>query len=254
MKYRTLFLAVAAGMFAAACVEKPVKADGRQQRNDDVQTALSGDSTIYGLACDGCNDTVIVLLRQFDNNPDTFNVLDAFTNRRIFGRPSAGDELAVVREPDDSTMAHLVINVSQLKGAWCYMVTPRLRRRAGMTTEVYEKLVREMPDSIRERLMQPREYGFNLKGESVVRPIGVFGRSAAADNGPAEYPKMKHYREWHIFNGRLVLNVTPDSLDKQRAADSDTADLVRLRRDTLLLRFANGTEQEYYRKETRNNE
>jgi len=242
-------MAVVAALLAAACVEKSEKTDGHQQLNDELVKPLPADSTVYGLACDGCNDTVIVLLRHFDNNPDTFNVLDAFTNRRIFGRPAVGDLLAVVREPDDSTLAHLVVNMNQLKGSWCYMVTPRLRRRAGMTSEVYEKLVREMPDSIRERLLQPREYGFDLKGDFVVRPIGMLRQSSATENGPAEYPKLKHYCEWHIFNGRLVLSETRlDSLDKETTVSSDTAEFVRLRRDTLLLRFSNGKEQEYYRK------
>jgi hypothetical protein len=63
-----------------------------------------------------------------------------------------------------------------------------------------------------------------------------------------EYPVLKRYREWHLFNGHLILNETMlDSLGNQQLVCSDTADFVLMRRDSLVLRFADG-ERSYYRK------
>ena len=58
---------------------------------------------------------------------------------------------------------------------------------------------------------------------------------------PVDYPALKRYTQWHLYNGRLVL--VPDSA---RSEAPDTATIVLLRRDSLVLRF-NDHEQAYYR-------
>jgi hypothetical protein len=59
---------------------------------------------------------------------------------------------------------------------------------------------------------------------------------------------VKRYREWHIYNGHLLLSeARRDTLGNQQVTNTDTADIVFMRRDTLLLRFSDH-EQGYYRK------
>ena len=71
---------------------------------------------------------------------------------------------------------------------------------------------------------------------------------------PVEYPAIRRYKEWRLYNGRLVL--TTDSIrlpkGKKGAPETDTADIIQLRRDTLVLKFKDH-EQGYYRK-TENNQ
>ena len=78
----------------------------------------SGDSTLYGLACDGCTDSVLVFLKNNGDNLDTFNIVNAVEEHRIYGRPHIGDELAVILNPERTTEVKMVINLSQLKGQW----------------------------------------------------------------------------------------------------------------------------------------
>ena len=60
--------------------------------------------------------------------------------------------------------------------------------------------------------------------------------------------KMKRYREWHIYNGHLLLMETRrDTTGARKTISTDTADIVVMRHDSLLLRFADH-EQGYYRK------
>ena len=248
MKLKTLLTAAVMGLIAAACSTSQ-KENAPQADLDVFVQPQPGDSTIYGLACEGSNDTILMVLRNLEQDPDTFDILNAMQFRRVMGRPSTGDLIALTVDTADSTQADRVIVLSELRGSWCYMVTPKLRLRPGITTEMHDKFMREMPDSMRKRLLQPREYGVELKQDFVARPIGVQRQTAASHNSPAEYPKLKLYREWHVFNGRIVLSVAhPDSLGVQQIVDNDTAEIVRLRRDTLVLRFTNGTEQTYYRK------
>lgn len=205
----------------------------------EAQTDIIGDSTIYGLACDGCTDTILVLLRDIRSNPDTLNILNASRRHKVYGRLGIGDKVAVVRSATDSTVADLVIDIESLRGKWCYEVMPTLRRRADMPEQSHEQLLKQMPDSMREALMVPREYGFHIMGERNIRAIGTTFRTMSSDEeSPVEYPEAKRYRDWYLYNGMLVLSETKtDSLGQQHITHSDTAQLVMLRPDTLVLRF-----------------
>jgi hypothetical protein len=224
-------------------------ADKGDSTNDSVVTTLPGDSTIYGLACDGCTDTILVLLRDVTQDPDTFDILDASRNQRVFGHPNIGDQMAVVLTSDSTNVADMVIDIDKILGSWCYKVTPTLRRRADVDKAMEQEFLKKMPDSVIRRLLQPREYGFELKNDFQAQPIGMVRRGNTSDDRtPVEYPELKRYREWRLFNGRLILNETRrDSLNQQQLVSSDTADFVLLRRDSLVLRFADG-EHGYYRK------
>lgn len=195
-----------------------------------------GDSTRYGLVCDGCTDSILVFLPREGGDPDTFNIVAAQQQQRIYGRPHIGDDIAVVLSKDSVVMT---INLSTLRSTWCYQATPKLR-------ELAAQRMNRLPDSIMRKIMTPREYGFQLKRDHSVRTIGIYRH----DNmSPVEYPQVTYYKDWRIWNGRLILHAdTVRGLGKEDIMpQSDTADICLLMRDSLVLRFKDH-EQSYYRK------
>ena len=224
-------------------------ADGAADADDVVASTLQheGDSTIYGLACDGCTDTILVFLSSIGGDPDTLNVLEATRRHRVFGRPSIGDKLAVMRNAADTTVADLVINMETLRGSWFYEVMPTLRPRPDLGDLTQAQLLRLMPDTLRDSLVVPREYGMQIRGEGRVSFAGKFYPHGQDDDSPVEYPQRRSYRQWFVYNGRLVLVETQrDSLGQERPTATDTAVLVALTPDTLVLRFTD-RQQGYYR-------
>ena len=224
-----------------------------EEHNDAIcnEVNMPGDSTLYGLACDGCSDTLLVLLPNAGGDPDTLNILEASKAHRVFGRLRIGDKVAVIRNAEDSHVGDIVINMNELKGEWCYQVIPTLRERAGMDKDMLKKAERKPEfDSIIQKLLQPREYGVEIKGEYTARPIGIQRSSDNDKNSPVVLPPLKRYRAWRIFNGKLLLSETSrDTTGSVTLSATDTATLVLLHRDTLVLRFNDG-EQGYYRKRT----
>ena len=71
------------------------------------------------------------------------------------------------------------------------------------------------------------------------------------DAGPVEYPQLRRYTEWRVWNGRLILKAdTISGFSKDgELPQTDTADIQLLMQDSLVLRFADH-EQSYYRKQT----
>jgi len=207
---------------------------------------LPGDTTLYGLACEGCTDSLLVFLPFTGGDPDTFDILEARLARRVLGRPAMGDRIAVIRNGEDSAAADLVINIDALQKAWYYQVQPRLRLRLQHPDSAASAPA--LPDSMRRKWMQPREYALTFKRNHVVLSTGMWRRSQREAQAPVEYPKAKRYRQWHIFNGHLILAETRrDTLGNEQVLSTDTADIRMLRRDTLVLRFAD-REQGYYSK------
>ncbi|MCR5158269.1 MAG: lipocalin family protein [Prevotella sp.] len=213
--------------------------------------AAANDTTIYGLVCDGSNDTILVFLHDpYDGaDPDTLNILDASKQQRVFGTLRIGDKLALLLDTADATKASLVIITEDLLGQWCYKVKPTLRRKAGMEGYSTAHAMALLPDSIQKLMEEEREYGFTLKIDSLVMPIGQRARVQTTDEeSPIEYPTPKRYRQWYIQNGRLLLvEMSPDSLGNLIPTATDTAEIVVLTPDSLVLRFPEG-EQGYYRK------
>lgn len=241
--------AMAAVLSATACSTK--KGGGEADKVISTEQNMPGDSTVYGLACDGCNDTILVFLPRTGGDPDTFNILGASKQHQVFGRPMIGDKLAVVVNRENPKVADMVIDLEELKGEWCYMVTPRLRERAGMSISANRREMTEEMDSIFREMMQPREYGMEIKSGHIARPIGMVRTTTSDEESPVELPPLKRYREWRIFNGRLILNETSrDTSGVTTVINSDTARLILLRRDTLVLCFCDGSEQGYYRRST----
>ena len=250
---RTFFILFSLVLLFAACGNSGNNNKGSQTPGDSlnqepVVRQLEGDSTIYGLACDGSNDSIIVILRSVESDPDTIDILDARINRRVFGRPDIGDQIAITMNPERKDVADIVINIDRLKGEWCYQVMPRLRRRIGAAADSAVQLPPDFPDSLRKKWFQPREYGFEIRRDNTMRPIGIQRNEVERQPGPVEYPPLKRYRQWHIYNGHLLLSeARRDTLGRQQIISTDTADIVFMRRDTLQLRFANH-EQGYYRR------
>lgn len=98
---------------------------------------LPGDSTFYGLACDGCTDSVLVVLPADDSDPVSFNIIGAMRDRKVFGRPKIGDMMAVVVNKSDRRKADMVIDVEELKGTWVYLSMPKMRKHAPMGGKTY---------------------------------------------------------------------------------------------------------------------
>ena len=250
---RTFFILFSLALLLAACGHsgnnyRDDQTPGDSLNQEPVIRQLEGDSTLYGLACEGSNDSIIVILNSPDSDPYTIDIQEARINRRVFGRPEIGDQVAITMNAERKTTADIVINIDRLKGEWCYQVMPRLRRRSSAAADSAVQLPPDFPDSLRRKWFQPREYGFELRRDNTMRPIGVQRNEAERQPGPVEYPTLKRYRQWHVYNGHLLLSETRrDTLGHQQVISTDTADIVFLRRDTLLLRFANH-EQGYYRR------
>lgn len=242
---QTVIILAATAMLLGACHSSTQTEKNSTVYNETV--TLEGDSTVYGLACDGCTDSLLVYLPFSGGDPDTIDILNARVQRKVFGRPEVGDEVAFVLNASNKKVADLVINIDRLKGSWCYQVMPKLRRRLGASADSVVQLPPDFPDSLRKKWFQPREYGLELQRDNIVRPIGTQTRGKE-QQGPVEYPEMKRYREWHIYNGHLLLMETRrDTTGARKTISTDTADIVVMRHDSLLLRFADH-EQGYYRK------
>ena len=67
------------------------------------------------------------------------------------------------------------------------------------------------------------------------------------------YPNVHHYTDWYPFNGRLILHadtIAGFSKDGDKPL-TDTAEIVLLMRDSLILRIGD-KEQSFYRKKETN--
>ena len=150
--------------------------------------------------------------------------------------------------PNAAEVADLVVDIEQLRGEWCYMVQPKLRERAGFNQATLKREMTPEQDSLLQQLLQPREYGVEIKSGYTAQPIGAVRSMTSDEESPVEYPPLKRYREWRIFNGRLILSETSrDTLGNTTVTNSDTATFVLLRRDSLVLRIGD-EERGYYRR------
>lgn len=255
---RTKAIFAAWGLVAlmAACVQKETEkplpeptSEGKLNR----EQLLEGDSTIYGLACEGCSDSVVILLPGDGSDPVTYNIIDAHRHNRVMGRLKVGDWIGLMRNPTDSTVADFVLNLDELKGTWCYVVMPKWRDATNMTPQAQAILEESMPDSVKKEFFVPREYGFSLKRQWTAQSVGYVRKSPLEDQSPVVYPRLLYFTEWHILNCRLVMT----SREYQKKDDSeemelagyrnDTCDVVFLSGDSLVL-SSDGESRGYYRR------
>ena len=255
---RTKAIFAAWGLVAlmAACVQKETEKPLPEPTSEGKLTRdqlLEGDSTIYGLACEGCNDSVVILLPGDGSDPVTYNIIDAHRHNRVMGRLKVGDWIGLMRNPTDSTVADFVLNLDELKGTWCYVVMPKWRDATNMTPQAQAILEESMPDSVKEEFFVPREYGFSLKRQWTAQSVGYVRKSPLEDQSPVVYPRLLYFTEWHILNCRLVMT----SREYQKKDDSeemelagyrnDTCDVVFLSGDSLVL-ASDGESRGYYRR------
>ena len=244
---RAFFPILLTALTVISCSKKEQK-DNASPTVYNAEVTLPGDSTLYGLACEGCTDSLLIYLPLSGGDPDTLNILAARVNHRIFGLPEIGDQMAIILNAEDKSTADLVINLDRLKGEWCYQVMPRLRPRAGVSPDSIVQLPPDFPDSLRKKWFQPREYGIEFKKDRTARAIGSQTRDHTKQQTPVTYPTVKRYRQWQVFNGHILLMETNrDTLGSHQVISTDTVDIVLLRPDSLRLRFKDH-EQGYYRK------
>ena len=254
IKKLSIFATVGVIIMTAACGNNHEGDVPQKRGHSNKELLLEGDKTVYGLACEGCSDSTIVLLPNDGGDPVSYDIIDAFRNRKIMGRPHIGDWLGLVLNEEDSTVADLVINLDELKGTWCYIVMPKMRSFDKMPPKLQKRMMQDMPDSIRRSILKPREYGFSLKRQWTAQSVGyVRQRSSLADESPVVYPPLSYFTEWHIWNGKLVMTSGKPQFSNDDAQITmtdihyDTCDIVYLRKDSLVL-SSEGATRGYYRK------
>lgn len=226
------------------------KTDDKANFVKDVR--LPGDSTFYGLACEGCTDSVLVVLPSDDSDPVSFNIIDAMRNHKVFGRPKIGDMMAVVINKGNRKKADLVIDIEELKGTWVYLSMPQMRKHGPMGKPMAMPKPDPERDSMMKAMMVPIEQGFKIKKNNNMEPVGLqYNVTSLNGDNPLEYPQVKYYKEWNILNGKLVLTEGTIEIGnrkrKKARPQRDTVDIVLMMKDSLQLKFKNGVKA-YYRK------
>lgn len=234
---------------------------GKSQKVDEEQPdqlqRLPGDRTVYGLACEGCTDSVIVLLPEDGSDPITYDCIRAFRQHKIQGRMKVGDWIAVVPNTKDSLVADIAIDLEELKGIWCYVVMPTLKDASTMTKQQQAQAIAAMSDSLKELYFVPREYGFYLKRQWACQSVGyVSQQNSLEDESPVVYPALSYFTGWRIWNGKLItISGQPEMKKDQKGQNimtvsnerQDTCDIDYLLGDSLVL-SSDGISRSYYRK------
>ena len=205
MKIKTLLIVLLAVFFLLPSCKNKKR---RVPRNDKMAISMSqnakGDSAIYGLACVGTNDSAVVLLPNQGGDPIKYRIVWAMNNHQVFGTPSIGDWICVIPQADSKNSARMVIDLDQVKGTWTHAVKPVFKDISGISRKQIREMFENMPDSIKETYLVPREYGFTLSRQSKAQAIGrIYGSND--EESPVKYPEVPHYTEWHAYNGKLIL-------------------------------------------------
>lgn len=218
---------------------------------------LQGDSAVYGLACDGCNDTIVVVLPEDNSDPVTYNIMEAKRRKRVLGKVQIGDRLCIVLNKKNKKKADVVVDIDKLAGIWCYIVMPKMRDAGQMSAKAQARIMNNMSDSLKETYLIPREYGFYLKRDWIASSVGyVDDNNALAQESPVEYPPLGFFTTWHLWNGMLVITSgTPSSKNNGqidvKSLQNDTCSIDYLYGDSLVL-SSDGVSRSYYRKENIN--
>ena len=234
-----------------SCSKKSDKPEKNMLSMQDVEVTIKGDSMLYGLTCDGSSDSLIVIW-PFGGDPVTYDCVDA---HRIIGKPTIGDWVGIMINPEDTTSVTMVIDLDQLKGTWTYPVTPVMKDLQKMSARMQKRMMADMPDSIKNTYFVPREYGFTLKRAYQAQSVGyVHSNNTLESDSPVEYPPVKRYRQWHMLNGRLILvsveskETTGPETEAPLVAVLDTLDFIYMDNDSLIL-TQNGQRIGLHRKE-----
>lgn len=246
MKKTSILILPLAALLAYACGSQ--NTDGDMSAIDNSEQ-MKGDSTVYGLACDGTNDSVLVLLPNAGGDPVVYDILDATRERQVFGSLSIGDWCGLMPDSRDKHKARMVIDLDELKGTWTFQVTPKVKPTPTMTAEEAEAA---MSDSLKSIYMVPREYGFTLKRHYQASPVGrIMKENTLDDDSPVTYPQVTNYTSWHVVSGRLYLykDTTDDKGQRipQDKVGYDDGTFVYLGTDSMAALFGKKVMQ-YHRK------
>lgn len=253
MKWKSFLIMGLAILSLAACKKGP-KPPLKTMANMPISLSqpAKGDHAIYGLACMGCTDSVVVLLPNKGGNPIRYNILEATRKHQVFGNIEIGDWICVIPCSDEKNHATMVLDLDKLKATWTYQVMPHLRDVTHLSKRQQARILANMPDSIVETYMVPREYGFTLKRMSEARSVGfVMQTSAVEDDSPVEYPQVPQYTEWHAYNGKLILvkgRYEMNGIVFNKTTTRDTLTFVYMKDDSLALMDNKGNIQGYHRK------
>ena len=221
MRNNTILLIAAILALFSGC---GTKEEQKPEKTIGLSTSIEGDSTLYGLACDGCTDSVLVFLSGKGGDPVTYDIIDARKRQRIIGHPNVGDWVCLIVNGKDKQKADLVIDLDQLKGEWVNLEKPVRRKMAVISPmpKMDEETKAEI-DSMLEEQMKPVEIGFALKRSYTAQPIGHQLRRNQSKESP---------------NNQAV----------EEKPKSDTVDILLMIKDTLRIRYKDGTEKGYYRR------
>ena len=209
--------------------------------------------TIYGLACEGCNDSTILLLPNDGSDPVKYDIIDATRNHKIRGKIKTGDWICLITNKNDKRVADFVMDLDQLRGIWCYIVMPKMRDYNKMSKRLQARMMENMSDSLKETFLIPREYGFWLKRQWQAQSVGYVKESSTlAEESPVVYPQLGYYVAWGIWNGKIIIaRGTPKFSDTGQVSVTnmvnDTCDVDYLDADSLVL-SSDGQSRSYYRK------
>lgn len=253
MRIKTFFIIATSAITLAACHHEPKPTQSKQKLPISLSKPAKGDKAIYGLACMGCSDTAVVILPNGGGDPVRYNILDANRHHQVFGNIEIGDWICVIpcTDKDDPNGADMVVDLDKLKATWTYQVMPHLRDVSHLSKRQQARILANMPDSIVETYMVPRQYGFTLKRMGEARSVGfVMQNSTVEDDSPVEYPPVPQYTEWHAYNGKLILvkgRRVFNGIVFNEKTTYDTLSFVYMRDDSLALRDSRGNIQGYHR-------
>lgn len=253
MNIRIIITLVVAAMTMAACGNSSESKPDEKKGHTNAELLLKGDETIYGLACEGTGDSVVVLLPSNGSDPVTYNCLTARRRGKVVGTIKTGDWIGVVLNKRNKKVADFVVDLDQLKGIWCYIVMPKMRDYATMSKKMQQRMMNEMSDLLKETFLIPREYGFWVKRQWQAQSVGYIQEaSSLADESPVVYPPLGYFTGWHIWNGKFVITSgTPvfkkDGTPSVTNLRNDTCNIDYLDEDSLVL-SSDGISRSYYKK------
>jgi hypothetical protein len=246
MKTKSYIIVLIATLALFACNHSKYKKS--KMKKPDTNAWVKGDSSVYGLACDGCTDSVLILLPADCSDPVKYDIINATHTKNILGAPHIGDAIEVVLNKNDKKVADKIININELMGTWCYIVMPKMRDFSNLSKKSQNRMINNMPDSIKQTYFIPREYGFSLKQQYTAGSIGYIHKSnSLEEESPVVYKPMSLYTKWHLWNGKILLVRVEDENKNKHIEYIDTCNIDYLKNDSLVL-SSDGVSRGYYRR------